>query len=1217
MSDDVVHVFSNDDLRWRMVKSFLLRNGITSPQQLGYEHFMGVLLKEVIEEGSKIHTFCQDRKRRDEFYFDGVTVVRPQYEDSDGTRHDIDPNEALRRRITYECEVRVDVHHKTFTYAPDDEFMEGDDFETLHKVYRNIPLFYIPCMVRSRFCHWNDAADVDPSNMGAYFIIQGHEKAMIELQKMRTNYPVTRVTEWITQNRKKLPKRVEAEIRSASGKWRSTSTIRILCERVSGSRIRLFVHIPFVTRRASPLDVPLSALFRMLRVETVDDMLEYIFPDVSSENEELVAMVRRALEDTNVGTSREDILNWLVAEGSASCKERSYLKRRNYILHVLKSETLPHNGSGGVLYAQEIQANQEEQRQQRQQQPSQQGRWSGRLRQYHGRIYENDEIDAECMRKSVFIGFTTRRLVHIYNEDLAQDDRDHYSNKRLDTPGPLLAYHFRLNFRGFLRQLPSALQVATSSYRSVIDTIRAKAACLTSNMREPFKRGNWSMSPGVNTGVVQNVARLNPSSLAIMARKIMTPLKKEGKSPVPRQVHLSQESFVCCVETPEGQACGLMLVLCMFARVGLGIPTHITTHMLRVSVGPESPCPLLEDFTAGEIPDESMTIVLINGTVTGFTRRPARLERELMDMRRNGDLPNEMRFVWHREGNLRRYFHVNTDCSAAMRPVLCVDKLDQAAQIVRNRSVPLPRVWSLLERAGCIEYLDREEQDARRLLIAKRSVKLLSGRYTHLELDPTCILGLLGSIVPYSDHNQSPRNMYFTSQKKAGLSRPCFDTEARVDKDQYIMWYLQKPMVQTRAREFMVEQIGGITGGQTPIWAVCCLDGFNMEDSIYMKRQAIQRGMFQMYQIHTVYNEAKSRNNEEETFEIPPEDAVGKKGRADYSKLGPDGVVPIGTVVKSGDVLIGKVARLTDHFNSEGKQEDIVQDRSVVLKKVKHGVVHDVIYSSRERGNIIYVKVRTIREPERGDKFASNAAQKGTIGLIVDEWDLPFSAKNGITPDIVMNTHAIPSRMTIGMMLECVNGKATALDGKKRYADTFAARSPEEVKRVLLDRGFNCMGREKMICGKTGRTMQCQVFMGPVSYMRQSHMVHKKVHSRARGPRDILTRQPTEGRSRDGGIRCGEMERDALISHSAPFSLRDRLCENSDATPVPFCLDCGRIAEHPHSSRFGRGRHTQKPFCRACRKTNCVTMQVPFASNLLFRELEAMHITARVEVEVE
>ena len=323
------------------------------------------------------------------------------------------------------------------------------------------------------------------------------------------------------------------------------------------------------------------------------------------------------------------------------------------------------------------------------------------------------------------------------------------------------------------------------------------------------------MSPGVNTGVVQNVARLNPSSLAIMARKIMTPLKKEGKSPIPRQVHLSQESLVCCVETPEGQACGLMTVLCMFARVGLGIPTHTARHILQCSVGPASPCPLVEEFTAeNRIPDGSTTILLVNGTVSGFTRRPRRLEKELMEMRRCGDLPYEMRFVWHREGNLRRFFHVNTDCSAAMRSVLIVDRLAEAARIVQNNAIPLPRVWSLLERAGCIEYLDREEQDARRLLVAKRAAKLLSGRCTHLELDPTCILGLLGSIVPYSDHNQSPRNMYFTSQKKAALSRPCFDTESRVDKDQYIMWYLQKPMVQTRAREFLVEQIGGITGGK-------------------------------------------------------------------------------------------------------------------------------------------------------------------------------------------------------------------------------------------------------------------------------------------------------------------------------------------------------------------------------------------------------------------
>lgn len=485
-----IDCLSDGDTRWKMIQSFLLRNGITSPQQRGYEEFMEKLLPEIIQENSRIHTVCEARQRRDEFWFEGVTVIRPKFADDEGAQIDITPTEAMQRRTTYECAVKVDVHHCINVYPPDrDPDMEGEPMHKEHKVYRNVSLFNLPCMVRSRYCHWHDAADVDPANVGGYFVIQGHEKGMIELQKMRTNYPVIRVV-----SKKKSPTRIEAEVRSASGKWRSTSTMKILCEATSGGRFRLFAHIPFVMRRASPLDIPLAAIFKLLRVDTTEDMLNYIFPDRDAENANLIEFVRRALSDPAALHTKEEILDWLIAEGSSACRERSAIKRRNYILHVLKSETLPHNGVTGILHKNEI----KEPPVAEQKQSGGKGRWSGRLRQYHGPPHSDAQVDKECVKKAVYVGFVARRLVHIFNGDLPQDDRDHFSNKRLDTPGPLLAYHFRLNFRGFLRQLPNALEKASSGYLSIIDTLKAKAACLTSNMREPFKRGNWSMQPGVN-----------------------------------------------------------------------------------------------------------------------------------------------------------------------------------------------------------------------------------------------------------------------------------------------------------------------------------------------------------------------------------------------------------------------------------------------------------------------------------------------------------------------------------------------------------------------------------------------------------------------------------------------------------------------------------------------------------------------------------------------
>ena len=501
----------------------------------------------------------------------------------------------------------------------------------------------------------------------------------------------------------------------------------------------------------------------------------------------------------------------------------------------------------------------------------------------------------------------------------------------------------------------------------------------------------------------------------------MTPLKKEGKIPTPRQVHLSQQGLVCCVETPEGQACGLILVLTLFARIGLGIPTHVMEHIITVSVGPKSPSPLVYFSETTAPPQREEVVVLVNGKIFGLTKDPARLEKVLIRMRRMSDLPSEMRVVWCRDGPLKRYLHINSDCSAAMRPVLCADRILDAVKIISDKRIPMPAIWTSLIDAGCVEYLDKEEEEARKLCVAMRPRQLMKNqlhtsnpnkkKYSHVELDPTAILGLLASIIPYSDLNQSPRNMYFTSMVKAALTLPCLDYESRVDMHQYAVWYPQKPLAATRVYDFMIEQCGGVTGGQVPIWCIATLDGHNMEDSVYVKKGAIDRGLFMMTYFRTFFCEAKNRGSEEEKFAIPPETAIGRKGRANYSKLGPDGIVPVGTEVREGDVLISKVARLTDHFGEHGAQEECFQDRSIVLKKIPKGVVHSVTHTTRGNGSkIVWVKVRCVRRPEVGDKFASFAAQKGTIGQVINDEDMPQSLSSGIIPDVVMNTHAIPSR---------------------------------------------------------------------------------------------------------------------------------------------------------------------------------------------------------------
>ena len=1176
---------------WRVCRSFLQNHGITAPQTEGYTYFMDKLLPEIVQENSTIWVKSVERKRRDKIWFSGVTVLRPRYYEDDGSSHDITPSDALRKKTTYECEVRADVHHIIYYYE-DEEMEETIVSQEEHK-YRNIRLFFIPCMVRSRYCHWHDGVDIDPANVGGYFVIQGHEKSMIELQKMRTNFPVTRK---ITEDK------TEAEIRSASGKWRSTSTIKFYAQTMSGGRVRLYVHIPFIMNGSSCIDVPLCAVFKVLRIETLEEMVSYIEPDESKSD-----FVKRALMDPCISRSRDDIIESIATNGAASCRDKNM--RRNYVLHIFKSEFLPHCGVEGTQYRHE-------------QTVTSHGRWGGKLRA-HQRPMANDEtIDNECRTKAFYIGFVVNRLLKIHTGILPEDDRDHYHNKRLDSPGPLLATILRLNFRGFLRQLPNALEKSANGFLDPISVIKNKASSLTNQMREPYKRGNWSMQPGINTGVVQQLARVNPLATMALGRRCMLTLNKQGKIAAPRQVHLSQEGILCPVETPEGQSCGLMLVLTLYSRISLGIPTVTMRRAIEVSFGFDSPCPLIEPIPVQPV-DEFQVVVMVNGWPIGVTDRPKVLHESLLKMRRSMDLPHEMRIVWYQHNeSLFRYFHINSDCSCVMRPLLRSDMVVEAVNIIKDKHIPIPALWKKLEQTGCIEYLDKEEESARKLIVAMRPNHLMrkSKRYTHLQIDENNILGCLASIIPYSDLNQSPRNMYFTSMCKAALALPSLDMN-RLDMHSYHMWYPQRPLAATSFHDYMIEMSGGITTASVPIWCVMTLHGRNMEDSIYVNKASLDRGLFMLTYKRTFSSEARNKGTDEETFMIPPKTCLGRKARANYAKLQQSGklkgIVSPGTKVVDGDVLIGKVARLPDQEFKGPNAPEVLQDRSVVMSKIGEGVVDKVEFDRRDGQQIVWVIVRCVRKPVVGDKFASFAAQKGTIGCILAQEDMPYSMATGMTPDVIMNPHAIPSRMTIGMVIEAIMGKAACFDGQRRNADSFKGVDLEDPKGVLKKYGFNELGKEKMMNGMTGEMIDAEIYMAPVSYMRLKHMVNDKIHSRSTGPKNQMTRQPTEGRSRNGGIRFGEMERDSMIAHGAAHCLRDRLCDNSDAFPVPFCRECGQIAEVKHSTRFGRGKINQN-YCRFCDSCdNVVILTIPYASYLLIRELQAMSINMSVFVDEE
>ena len=430
-----------------------------------------------------------------------------------------------------------------------------------------------------------------------------------------------------------------------------------------------------------------------------------------------------------------------------------------------------------------------------------------------------------------------------------------------------------------------------------------------------------------------------------------------------------------------------------------------------------------------------------------------------------------------------------------------------------------------------------------------------------------------------------------------------------------MLYYPQKPLGITRSMKYL--HFRELPSGINATVAIACYSGYNQEDSVIMNQSAIDRGFFRSVFYRSYRDEERKSwsqspdgKDDTERFERPSGETVEGMRKCDYSKLDEDGLVPPGTRVSGDDIIIGKTAPI-DVTSEAGAASDRVQarfsrrDASTPLRSSEAGYVDQVLLTTNQEGRkFVKVRVRSVRIPQIGDKFASRHGQKGTIGITYRCEDMPFS-REGITPDIVVNPHAIPSRMTIGHLVECLLSKVSALTGDEGDATPFTSVTVDEISKLLMNFGYQKRGFETMYNGHTGRRLESSIFLGPTYYQRLKHMVDDKIHSRARGPVALLTRQPMEGRARDGGLRFGEMERDCMISHGVASILKEKLMDASDAFRVHVCDLCGLIA----IANLNKGTYE----CRGCRnKTKISQVFLPYACKLLFQELMSMQIAPRM-----
>lgn len=794
--------------------------------------------------------------------------------------------------------------------------------------------------------------------------------------------------------------------------------------------------------------------------------------------------------------------------------------------------------------------------------------------------------------KAILLGVMARLALSAANDSTLLDNRDFFGNKCFELAGDLLSLLFENVFKNLCSSMrhQADLYFKKAKQNSSLHMENLISQNIISNgMKHAIGTGNWRL-PRFRmdrAGVTEILSRLSYMNILGMMGRIRAQFEKTRKISGPRSLQPSQWGLVCPSDTPEGETCGLVKNLALLAHITHG-SDEARLIELALSLGTEDARHVLPEA----LWDPTVHRVFVNGTLVGVHRAAEFLTTRLRSLRRKGTIDS---FVSISISEKHRSVHILSEKGRLCRPLIVVDPSGMPL-IQPSHCQELARGLRSFDDCvadGLVEFLDVCEEDNMFLAVYEREI--VPGKTTHLEIEPMTILGIVAGLIPYPDHNQSPRNTYQCAMGKQSMGAIASNQMHRMDTALYLLAYPQKPLVTSRTMNLVGFE--NLPAGHNAIVAVMSFSGYDIEDALIMNQASIDRGFGRCIFGKTFPHTVKAPDEA-----ILDEGEAAKFGKPQNNKktlqLDVDGIVAPGTVVKPKEAIFEKKVK-----SAQGQ----VGISSSSYKGSASGVVHQVLLSETEDGTkVVKVNVQNIRTPEVGDKFSSRHGQKGIVGLIVPQEDMPFTDE-GIVPDLIMNPHGFPSRMTVGKMLELLGSKAAVLDGKFRDGSAFCGDPVEPICDVLLEHGFHYHGKDYLTSGITGEPLESYIFFGPVYYQKLKHMVFQKLHARAKGPVAMMTRQPTGGRSRDGGLRLGEMERDCLISYGASNLIIERLMLSSDAYATLVCQKCGLLAYKKHENK--------ELWCNFCQDgSHVVTIVLPYAFKLLLQELTSMGILPRLMI---
>ena len=1186
----------SDEEHFKMIDTYFKENTLVNHHISSVNQFYNEGLPKVFRDMNPIKYYSKfdDKLKKYKYethiYIGGKEVDKIYYGKpvifDETNKHYMFPNEARLRNMTYGISIHYDVEIELFVNE-DKPVLLRKRLPSLEGEHFFLGLF--PIMLRTDLCILNGLSKETRYSMGecnhdygGYFIIDGKEKVLVPQEKFSNNMIYIRT---VSDNVHDF----SVEIRSVSentSKPQRTFAIRRVAPSSTYTNGQIMVFIPNVRK-----SIPLFVVFRALGILSDKDICKMIVSDLDVYSN-YVASLMPCVHDAGGIFNQMNALEFIASFTKVKTVQESYNILINYLL--------PHVG------------------------------------------------EMNFKAKAHFIGHMVFEMLKVAHNDEKVTDRDNFKYKRVDSSGYLMKELFieysNIMYENIYKKIDKEFyyhtaeyvdegQVReTSSYLSLFSDEHFIERYVENGFRKAFK-GDWGAEIHTKReGVIQALNRLSYNSFISHLRKVNLPLDSSSKLVGPHLLHGSQWGYLDPIDTPDGGEVGIHKHMAIMCKITDHITVYDIIGWIQTNI---KDIMILEESSYEDIHRYSK--LFINGVWYGMVTNPIEFKLKMISARRIGLIPatisisfqtkSNIIYIYSDEGRLIRplLYYEGGDISYEGREKLLTSQwklllkgfLDVKSEFTNSKDVTIsPEIYN---KDKCIlEYIDNAEAET--LYISTNYYKL-SPDHTHLEIHPSLMLGVMGNQVMMPQHNQLPRNVFGCGQAKQAVSLYHSNYLNRIDKMGVILNYGQKPIVRSRYLNYINEEEHPC--GENAIVAIMCHTSYNVEDSILINESAVKRGLFKTtyYNMYETYEETASKmsSSEKRIANIFDEPLIKRtKPGYNYNELDKMGVIKENTPVDDKTVLIGLLG-----FSKDTPDEK--SDNSIFPKKGQIGYVDKTYITENEEGRrIAKVRIREDRSPNIGDKFSSRCGQKGTIGILIPEENMPFT-KDGLRPDMIINPHAIPSRMTIGQLIECIFAKLGCTMGSSIDSTAFVNKGPKhkEIGQMLNGYEYHSSGNEILYNGMTGEQIESEIFIGPTYYMRLKHMVKDKINYRAAGPRTLLTRQTNQGRANDGGLRIGEMERDGLIAHGISAFLHDSMMKRGDEYKVAVCNQSGTLAiynkvmDNFYSPSVDGPiafdlEHNATPSLITKYGKDFSIVNIPYSFKLLMQELTAMNVQMRL-----